>query len=74
MTDSNDHSRIEQQLELGGEPPAPAPPPPVDVQNGRAFEWQVGQDRYERWLNSCAPSASARRTVAAASPTISPSA
>jgi hypothetical protein len=23
----------------------------ADVQSGRAFEWQVGQDAYERWLD-----------------------
>lgn len=27
----------------------------ADVQSGRAFEWQAGQDAYERWLNEIAP-------------------
>lgn len=47
------------QLDLQFRRPTPAEEAEAervaDVHSGRAYEWQAGQDAYERWLNEIAP-------------------
>jgi hypothetical protein len=48
--ESNDHPRDDERDESPSAREARAQRE-ADVQSGRAFEWQVGQDAYERWLD-----------------------